>query len=138
MPKPSPNRNVPVSWPELITAKRQIYNQGAEWAEEMAEEIESLGPPLYGATGFAGPAVVVAARASIDGPATCVPLLDRLVPLIPRVLADFPDGSVDDLELPALYLLSFLNAARCCRRSSSESQLDLEPRWLPQLAERVG
>jgi hypothetical protein len=127
--------HVPISWPELIAAMRRIYHQDARWAEEIAREIATLRPPIYAATGFAGPAVVVAARAIIDGPAACTPLLERLVPLVPRALTDFP-GSVGDLELPAIFLLSFLNAARCCGYAPAEAR-DLEPRWLRELAARV-
>ena len=125
---------VPLTWPLLLANDLDLLREGLDIIHDVPRELDAARPPRLPAIEFGGPSLTLAQAAVVLGPSACMEAFDTLLPLLPRVLADFSAGITAVNRVPAQYLLSFCNTAVCCGVSLPSVAALLEREWLPQLA----
>lgn len=127
-------RGVPVSWQELIVASLDSLPELLERVRGVPQEAAEIEPPWLVADVFGGPSIVLSQAAVVLGPEACAPFLSLLAPFLPQALSEIGDTIDDETAKPALYLLAYVNVARCCG-ALAPGDGEVERRWLPPIAQ---
>jgi hypothetical protein len=124
---------VPVTWPELIAEAAELYAEHLGSYDDLPAAIEKAAPPFYPGDRLGGVANTLAAVATMHAPERCLPTIDTIAPLLPRIVGDLAAGVDAPRRLTALHILSYLSVARCCGSALPDAADGAEPSWLPQL-----
>jgi hypothetical protein len=114
-----------------------LYEANLGSFDNLPHRLASSSPPQYAGGRLGGFAITIATLAVLRGPASVMPLLERIAPSLPGVIRELPDPLDRNALLPALYTLSCLNVARCCGALLPAEANGVEETWLPQLAGRA-
>jgi hypothetical protein len=125
----------PVTWPDVIAKLAPLHEDGLDFFDDLPENIQSARPPRWAGDELSGFDASVAALAVLRGPASVVPQLNRIQPLIPHIVHQLGDSLDADRALGALTTLRYLNVARCCGAQIPAEARDVESLWIPQLAD---
>jgi hypothetical protein len=125
----------PVTWPDVIAKLAPLHEDGLDFFDDLPENIQSARPPRWAGDELSGFDASVAALAVLRGPASVIPQLRRIEPLIPHIVEQLGDTLDADRVLGALTTLRYLNIVRCCGAPVATEGRDAESRWIPQLTE---
>src|SRR5207253_4253098 len=124
-------------WPEVVAKLGPTYEKGLEFFDDLEERIAETIAPNYAAGALGGFDVTASALAVLHGCEAASKAFALVAGSLPRILAELRDPIDHDSAVPAIYALSYLNAARCCNARVPEDADDAEQRCLDQLARRA-
>jgi hypothetical protein len=134
--------SVPVTWPELIVANRELLFQGLDALREIPAEIAGVEAdewnPYPVSESLLGASGMFAQAAMVYGPDSCREYWDVVFPIFPRALKEVEGEIVRDSRVVAASLVSLLNVAQCCGvelpAEIRQTAADVEQRWPHEFA----
>lgn len=137
MAKKTKPAGIPTDWPALIEAETPFILEGLEIVDELPEEIDEAPAHRLVVNYFAGTDSTLSAAAILLGPDQAKPHFKVCASYVPRALAEIDQGIDERTRTPAIYFLSYLNAAHCSGATLPKGADQSALSWLEQLADDV-
>lgn len=127
-----------ITWAELASQEAEKTRWAlARTQLEVAGRLAAVKPPELVAEALATLDEPVARAMILLGPAACLPGIAAVAPYLVRALDEFPKLIRRNRPRLAVWLVSYVNAVRCCGGELPDTAAGLEARWVKRLASQV-
>lgn len=127
-----------ITWAELASQEAEKTHWAlARMQSEVIGRLAAVKPPELVAEALASLDEPLARAMILLGPAACLPGIAAVAPYLVRALDEFPKLIRRNRPRLAVWLVSYVNAVRCCGGDLPGTAADLEARWVKRLASQV-
>ena len=127
-----------ITWTELVGQEAEKAGRALGHVQsEVIDQVAAVKPPELVTETLIGLDEPLARAMILLGPAACLPGIAAVAPSLVRALDEFPKLIRRNRPRLAVWLVSYVNAVRCCGGELPDTAAGLEARWVKRLASQV-